>query len=40
MMSIQNLQDYVKFLEQQINDEGRTVVQLKIFQNAHHKFKI
>ncbi len=31
-MSTQNLQDYVKFLEQQVNDEGRTIEQLKFFR--------
>lgn len=40
MMSTQNLQDYVKFLEQQVNDEGRTIEQLKFFQDAHDKFNI
>ncbi len=31
-MNTQNLQDYVKFLEQQVNDEGRTINQLKFFR--------
>lgn len=39
-MNTQNLQDYVKFLEQQVNDEDRTIDQLKFFQDAHDKFNI
>ncbi|URQ75843.1 MAG: hypothetical protein NBV76_03425 [Candidatus Ochrobactrum gambitense] len=38
MMSTNDLQDYVKFLEQQVNDGGKTIEQLKFFQNAHDKF--
>jgi len=40
MMSTRDLQDYVKFLEQQVNDEGKTIEQLKFFQSAHDKFNI